>query len=365
MRILASILLCLFIASSLFAARIKDIAYIEGVSSNQVIGYGLVSGLNQSGDNQQASFTVQSVANMLKRFGLTVPERNPRMRNVAAVMITANIPTFAKKGNKIDVVVSSIGDATSLQGGVLLMTPLSTADGNIIGMAQGPLAVGGYDVRSLGSQLGKNISTTGRIPNGLILEKDIPAQIIDNQQVRISLKDPDFTTATRIADAINGSAGLNNTATIIDAGTVQVQMPAGQNNSQIMRLIAQIEVLNVISDPIARVVINERTGTIVVGGNVQLLPSVIAHSGLEISIQKQVLVPQPAPFTIRPPQPAETAEITAKEDVNKASPLVVQGPTVQDMANALNALGVSPRDLISIFQALKESGTLQGELIIQ
>jgi len=365
MKKILTILIIITAVNSLFAARIKDIAYIEGVSSTQVIGYGLVSGLNQTGDNQQASFTVQSVANMLKRFGLTVPERNPRMRNVAAVMVTANIPTFVKKGNKIDVVISSIGDATSLQGGVLLMTPLSTSNGNIIGLAQGPLAVGGYDVRSIGSQLGKNISTTGRVPNGLIIETDIPAQIVANQQIKISLKDPDFTTATRIADAINGSAGLANAATITDAGTVQVQMPAGQNNSQIMRLIAQIEVLNVISDPIARIVINERTGTIVVGGNVQLLPSVIAHSGLEISIQKQVLVPQPAPFTIRPPQPAETAEITAKEELAKANPLVVQGPTVQDMANALNALGVSPRDLISIFQALKESGTLQGELIIQ
>lgn len=365
MKMILSIFILLLVANSIFAARIKDIAYIEGVTATQVIGYGLVSGLNQTGDNQQASYTVQSVANMLKRFGLTVPERNPRTRNVAAVMVTANIPTFAKKGNKIDVVVSSIGDATSLQGGVLLMTPLSTSNGSIIGMAQGPLAVGGYDVNSLGSRLGKNISTTGRIPNGLILENDIPTQIVANQQIKVSLKDPDFTTATRIADAINGSAGLANAATITDAGTVQVQMPAGQNNSQIMRLIAQIEVLNVISDPIARVVINERTGTIVVGGNVQLLPSVIAHSGLEISIQKQVLVPQPAPFTIRPPQPVETADITANEEVNKANPLVVQGPTVQDMANALNSLGVSPRDLISIFQALKESGTLQGELIIQ
>ncbi len=366
MKILISILL-LFILSFnwLLGARIKDIAFVEGVSASQVIGYGLVTGLNQTGDNQQASYTVQSVANMLKRFGLTIPDRNPRMRNVAAVIITANIPTFAKKGSKVDVVVSSIGDATSLQGGVLLMTPLSLSNGNIIGMAQGPLAVGGYDINSLGSRLGKNIATTGRVPNGLIMEVDIPAQIVDNQQIKISLKDPDFTTATRIADAINGSAGLANSATISDAGTVQVQMPAGQNNSQIMRLIAQIEVLNVISDPIARVVINERTGTIVVGGNVQLLPSVIAHSGLEISIQKQVLVPQPAPFTIRPPQPVETAEITAKEEMNKANPLVVQGPTVQDMANALNALGVAPRDLISIFQALKEAGTLQGELIIQ
>jgi len=355
----------LLIASNLMGARIKDIAHIEGVSATQVIGYGLVSGLNQTGDNQQSSYTVQSVANMLKRFGLTVPDRNPRMRNVAAVIITANIPTFSKKGSKIDVVVSSIGDATSLQGGVLLMTPVSLPTGTIIGMAQGPLSVGGYDVSSMGSRISKNVSTTGRVPNGLILASDISNEIVQNQQIKISLRNPDFTTASRIADAVNASPGLTNAATLLDAGSVQIQLPAGQNQSQIMRLIAQIEVLNVISDPIARVVINERTGTVVVGGNVELLPAVVAHSGLEISIQKQVLVPQPAPFTIRPSQNAETAEINTKEEITKSIPLMVQGPTVQDMANALNLLGVAPRDLISIFQALKESGSLQGELVIQ
>jgi len=363
--ILIYILILLLNIEILLSARIKDIAHIEGVTSNQVIGYGLVTGLNQTGDNQQTSYTIQSVANMLKRFGLTVPETNPRMRNVAAVIVTATIPTFSKKGSKIDVVVSSIGDASSLQGGVLLMTPLSLPDGSIVGMAQGPLSVGGFDVNAYGSRIAKNVTTTGRVPNGLILETDFNSNIIQNQRIRISLRNPDFTTAMRISDAINNSAGLNNSSQVIDAGTVEVQLPTGQNQSQAMRTIAQIEVLNVISDPVAKVVINERTGTIVIGGNVELLPSVIAHSGLEITIQKQVIIPQPAPFTIRPPGRAETAEITTREDINKANALVLQGPTVQDMANALNLLGVSPRDLISIFQALKESGSLQGELVIQ
>jgi flagellar P-ring protein precursor FlgI len=359
------IILLLLTTQSLYSTRIKDIAYIEGVTGVQAIGYGLVSGLNQTGDNQQASYTVQSVSNMLKRFGLTVPDRNPRTRNVAAVMVTATIPTFSKKGSKIDIQVSSIGDASSLQGGILLMTPLSTSEGSIIGLAQGPLSVGGYDANSIGTSLSKNSTTAGRVPNGLILEQDITAEIVKNQQIRISLRQPDFTTANRIADAVNGSAGLANSASALDGGTIQIQLPTGLNPGQIIQKIAQIEVLNVISDPVAKVVINERTGTVVIGGNVELLPSVVAHGGLEISIQKQVVVPQPAPFTIRPPNNAETAEITANEEKKEAVALVVQGPTVGDIAKALNLLGVSPRDLISIFQALKESGSLQGELVIQ
>ncbi len=365
MKIKAIILLFFAAVTTVNATRIKDIAVIEGVSGSQVIGYGLITGLNQTGDNQQTTYTVQSVSNMLKRFGLTVPERNPRIRNVAAVMVTATVPAFLKSGSKVDVQVSSIGDATSLQGGILLMTPLSASDGTIVGMAQGPLSVGGYDFYAFGSRLGKNVSTTGRVPNGLMLEVNMNREIVVNNTVRISLREPDFTTASRIAQAVNSMPNMANTAAMFDAGTVEVALPAGTNNTQAMELIAQIEVMNVISDPIARVVINERTGTVVVGGNVELLPAVIAHAGLEILIQKQVLVPQPAPFTIRPPQIAETAEITTREELRESRPLVVQGPTVQDIANALNLLQVNPRDLISIFQALKESGALQGELIIQ
>ncbi|MFA5512675.1 MAG: flagellar basal body P-ring protein FlgI [Candidatus Kapaibacterium sp.] len=350
----------------LHAARIKDIAVIEGVTGVQVIGYGLVTGLNQTGDNQQTTYTVQSVTNMLKRFGLTVPERNPRIRNVAAVMVTATIPAFMRTGSKVDVNVSSVGDAMSLQGGVLILTPLSTADGTIIGMAQGPLSVGGYDFSSLGSQVGKNFTTTGRVPNGLILERNIEADYIDGNILRINLRDPDFTTSSRIADAVNSVAGMTNSAVPVNSGTVEVALPNGQNQNQLMQTIAQIEQLDIVSDVAARVVINERTGTVVVGGNVKLLPSVVAQGGLEISIQRDVLFPEQAPFTIRPPpQSAEVASLNAREELKESVPLVVQGPTVQDLANALNLLKVSPRDLISIFQALKEAGSLQGELIVQ
>jgi len=355
-----------FIFTSVISeARIKDIATISGSGEVQVIGYGLVTGLNQTGDNPQTSFTVQSVVNMLKRFGMTPPAINPRTRNVAAVMVTANVPAFSTVGSKIDVQVSSIGDASSLQGGILLMTPVSLSNGQIIGMAQGSLTVGGYDYNAFGSRLGKNVTTSGRVPNGLILERGIESNFIENNTLSISLREPDFTTAQRIADAINVSPGLNGTSTPIDAGSVRVQLPAAATQAQVIGYISQIEGLDVVSDPVARVVINERTGTVVIGGNVRLLPAVVAHSGLEIQIQKQVLVHQPAPFTIRPPQIAETAEITATEEMTAATALVVQGPTVQDIADALNLLQVKPRDLIAIFQALKQSGALQGELIIQ
>ena len=302
---------------------------------------------------------------MLKRFGITVPQTNARIRNVAAVMVTATIPTFMKTGSKVDVTVSAIGDARSLQGGVLIMSPLTLSDGTIVGMAQGPVSVGGWDYQALGSRVSRNFVTSGRVPNGLILEIPIENQIIQNQQLKILLRDPDFTTSTRVATAITNLGG-GITATAQDAGTVLVQLPAGQNQGQNMANISQIESLQVQSDPVARVVINERTGTIVVGGSVELLPAVVAHGGLEISIQKQVIVQQPAPFTIRPPTPVETAEITTQEQVNPANGIQITQPvTVQNMAQALNDLKVTPRDLISIFQALKEAGSLQGELIIQ
>ncbi len=361
-------LMTTFVIFDAQSARIKDIATIEGVTGVQVIGYGLVTGLNNTGDNQRSTYTVQSVSNMLKRFGLTIPQTDPRIRNVAAVMVTATLPTFSRPGSKIDVQVSSIGDATSLQGGILLMSPISTANGTIVGMAQGALSVGGFDFQAMGTRVTRNFVTSGRVPNGLILEKEIPGTIIQNQQIKIILRDPDFTTANNIAAAVNGLSNLANSAYALDGGTVQVQFPTTITPQQIVQTISQIELLNVVSDPVARVVINERTGTIVVGGNVQLLPAVIAHGGLEIQIQKQVVFAQPGPFMIfnKTWPMAGVATITADEQINPATTLNTPVPaTVQDIANSLNLLKVKPRDLISIFQALKESGSLQGELIIQ
>lgn len=360
-----ALFLLLFTLSEAEAARIKDVAAVSGTSSTQAIGYGLVVGLNNQGDNQASSFTAQSVSNMLKRFGLTVPEMNPRTRNVAAVMITAEIPAFAKKGAKVDVSVSSIGDARSLQGGVLILSPMSMANGEIVGMAQGALSVGGYDFEALGTSVKRNNSTSGRVPGGLILEADINNndRIVENNKVRISLFQPDFNTARNIAGAVNG-ASLG-TATILDAATVEVELPTDDRH-QNMESIAEIQALQIMVDSPARVVINERTGTIVMGGNVEVLPSVIGHGGLEVKIEKQIIIPEQAPFTIRPPYPQVRADVEAKEERNPVAPLTVPtGSTVQNIVEALNALKVSSRDLISIFQALKASGALQAELIIQ
>lgn len=359
------ILFSFIILNSTNAARIKDIATFDGFSSSQVIGYGLVVGLNQTGDNQLSSYTNQSIVNMLKRFGLTSEQRNNRTRNVAAVMVTATIPTFTKIGQKIDVVVSSMGDATSLQGGTLLMSTLSISNGKVIGNAQGPVTVGGYDVRSLGSQVSRNMTTSGRVPNGLILSENIEGQFVNNQQLKISLRNPDFSNIARMTRAINQTPGLQNSATPIDASSVQIQLPNNLSQIQLMDLIERIESIDIENDLVAKVVINERTGTIVVGGNVEILPTVVAHGGLDITIERQLVVPQPAPFTILPPRIGETANIEAKEEKNQVYPLTIVNSTVENMAASLNLLQVKPRDLIAIFQALKESGALQAELVIQ
>jgi flagellar P-ring protein precursor FlgI len=347
------------------AARVKDIAVVEGVSGIQLIGYGLVTGLNNTGDTQQSLFTNQTTLNLLKRFGITVEQRtNLRTRNVAAVMVTATVHNFSRKGMKFDVQVSSMGDSRSLQGGILLMTPLSSGDGTVYAMAQGGVSVGGYDFGLNESRVTKNFVSSGRVPNGGIIDRSIEAAIVDNQQIRIALREPDFTTVTRVSSAINRLPNLNNAATPINAGTVEIALPSGTDNGQLMSLIAQIEALTVDVDPVARVVINERTGTVVVGAAVELLPVVVAHGGLEIQVQTETQVAVPAPFTVAQPQTYENSYLNVAEEYNQAV-VLDKITTVQDMASALNSLKVSPRDLIAIFQALKESGSLQAELVIQ
>jgi flagellar P-ring protein precursor FlgI len=383
------IIILIFYTFGAYSARIKDIANISisdsGVITNQVIGYGIVSGLNNTGDNMQSSFTTQSVISMLKRFGTTVPEINPRIRNVAAVMITATVPQYLKRGSKIDITVSTIGNAKSLQGGVLLLCPITDQNGDIVGMAQGNLTVGGYDYEHYGARIRKNETTTGRVAGGLILEKDINPNIIYGNNFKINLNEPDYTNANNIVAAIQSSGGR---AAILDAGTVQVEV-AG--NPQ--QYIAQVENFNVIVDnPTARVVINERTGTIVINGNVEIAPIVIAHGGLEIVIDKYYSNHRPYnhhygyytgawgyrngayPYYggARMPKPEwnymDTTikyDIKAIESYETPHSLEYNGSNVQDLVTGLKDLFVKPRDLISIFQALKASGALRAELIIQ
>ncbi|HQT91910.1 MAG TPA: flagellar basal body P-ring protein FlgI [Candidatus Kryptobacter bacterium] len=357
------LIVLMVITSAAHATRIKDIAYVKGVNDYQVIGYGLVVGLNGTGDSQMSIFTQQSVASMLKRFGITVNQSQIRMRNVAAVMVVASIPPFSSKGASIDVTVSSMGDATSLQGGALLLTDLIGQDGKIYATAQGPLSVGGFDIRAAGTEIQRNFTTTGRIPNGGLVQETPPVDFMSNWTLSIILSQEDFTTATRVAETINKSVG-DTVANAIDGGTINVQVPQPfQSKDKLVQFISQIELLQVVPDVVARVVINERTGTVVVGQNVTVLPVAISHGNLNIEIQAYPVISQPAPFSQG--QTVVTQAATAQVTQDDNSMVAINGAaTVQDIATALNSLKVRPRDIIAIFQALKAAGALKAELVI-
>ena len=351
--------------------RIKDIAYIQGVRSTQVIGYGLVIGLNNTGDTKRTVITQQSIASMLKRFGITVQQNQLQIRNAASVMVTGNVDPFMKEGAPFDVTVSSLGDATSLQGGTLLMTPLSGIDGNVYAMAQGPISIGGYDIKVYtGTELRRNHSAAGRVPNGAILDQGIPLNIRLGDRINIILRNPDFSTAKRIADAINvryGSATPLAYAT--DAATVGVIVPVEymerdqlSGSDRVVDFISQIEVIEIEPDVIAKVIINEKTGTIVVGEKVSLMPAAVAHGNMTIEIRgfNDILLPSPLS------QGQNIIFDDDRSDVGADREMIAipSASTVQDIAAALNTLKVNPRDIIAIFQALKEAGALKAELVI-
>jgi flagellar P-ring protein precursor FlgI len=276
--------------------RLKDIAQIRGVRTNQLVGYGIVVGLEGTGDSNGALFTVQSVANMLERFGITVPPNALKVKNVAAVMVTAELPPFARAGNTIDVVVSSIGDARSLQGGTLLQTPLRGADGQVYAVAQGPLSIGGFNFGGGGARVQRNHTTVGRIPNGALIEREVPASFLQgDNSLTIQLHKPDFTTAARVVSSIR-SAFPNLTVRAVDPSTVRIALDAQHATDPVM-LIAQLETLTVLPDIAARVVVNERTGTVVVNGDVRVAPVAIAHGGITVRVQTTFEVSQPPPLS--------------------------------------------------------------------
>ncbi len=352
----------LFIYSNSFAQRIKDISYITGENAQQVIGYGLVVGLAGSGDSQRSLFTVQSVTSMLKRFGITVPQTDLRTKNVAAVMVTSTLNPYLKQGANFDVTVSSLGDATSLMGGTLLMTPLSSVDGKVMGFAQGSISTGGYDIRTtIGSRIAKNHSLAGRVPRGGILKVPVDLNGISSKEISLFLRDPDMTTSDNVSKAINTKFGQN-TSIAVDAGEIKINVPADKQND-IVNFISELELLPVQVDYPAKVVLNERTGTVVAGNNVKIQPATISHGNLNITIESYPIVSQPNPFS--------NGTTTV---VNNLIPYVVQDSTntvaikgasnVQEVAAALNSLKVAPQDIISIFQALKEAGALIAEIII-
>lgn len=351
------------IGTSNSATRIKDIAYLQGVRGKQIIGYGLVVGLNGTGDTQRSTFTLQSVTSMLKRFGITVPQTDLRLRNVAAVMVTSTIPGFAREGGVIDVTVSSMGDATNLQGGILLMTPLSGIDGAVYAMAQGPISVGGSGVRQNGNEVRRNHTSAGRIPGGGILERSVVTDFSTDSTIALVLTQADFTTANRIAEEVNAKFG-SRIATANDGSTISLTIPNEfKNDGRLVEFISQVELIEITPDVAAKVVINEKTGTIVVGGAVSLLPVAISHGSLNIDIQSTPVVSQPNPFSQG--QTVVTNLTTVSAQVDSSVVVALDGAaTVQDVAKALNMLKVGARDIIAIFQALKEAGALKATLVI-
>ena len=364
MQTLAMILLggILLIGENAHAARIKDIADIKGVRSNQLIGYGLVVGLDGTGDGKRSKFTLQSMASMLEKMGVTVDPDDIRVKNVAAVMVTANLPPFAKVGSRIDLLVSSIGGAKNLQGGTLLYTPLRAANGQIFAVAQGPVSTGGFAVQGgSGSQVQKNFPTVGRVIGGALIEREIPSDFNSKNTLSLSLHSPDFTTASRVALAIN-TALFDRLAHTPDAGTVEVRLPE-QYLGKIVDFVTLIENLNVTPDTASKVVINERTGTVVMGNNVRISTIAIAHGNLSIQISESEQVSQPLPFSRGRTETTQETDILVKEGKQPIF-LVESGVSIGEVVKALNALGVSPRDLIAIFQALKAAGALQAELEI-
>ncbi len=340
--------------------RIKDIATIAGVGQHRLIGYGLIVGLDNTGDGMRSTFTVQSLANMLEQFGVTVSPTELRVTNVAAVVVTASLPAFVKVGSTLDVTVSSIGDAKSLGGGTLLLTPLQGLDGQIYAVAQGPVSIGGYNVAAGGERIRKNHPAVGRVPGGASVVRAVPDEL-PTVGLCLSLNLPDFTTASRIAAAINAELGRD-AARALDAASVSVQVPQ-MDEFELVRLITRLESLPVRPDAAARVVINERTGTVVIGHNVRLLPAAVSHGSLEVQIREWPVIAQPAPLSAGETVVVPDTRVRAKEETGRLFEIPPQN-TVGDLVTALNALGVSPRDLVAILQALKEAGALQGHLAI-
>lgn len=362
--LLASLIVfVLFECSPASAARLKDIASLKGVRSNQLIGYGLVVGLNGTGDGSGTKFTTQSLVNMMERLGIQALSSSVKVDNVAAVMVTADLPPFAREGSKVDVLISSIGDATSLQGGTLLMTSLKGADNSIYAIAQGPLVVGGYaSTGTSGTESTKNHPTVARIPNGASVEKEIPFNFNDLEDLTIALNDPDFTTARRISTAIN--KGLNgNIASATDSGTVRVSVPDHYRNNMV-ELVASLEQIDIQPDSQAKVVLSERTGTVIMGSEVKISAVAIAHGNLSVQIKEKSDVNQPAPLSQGQTVVTPSSEVSVTEDNNRLLIVAPEGTSLDGVVKALNAIGISPRDLITVFQAIKASGALQAELEI-
>ena len=358
----------LLIALSAFApgaqasSRIKDIADFEGVRDNMLVGYGLVVGLNGTGDTlDNAEFTRQSLIGMLQRLGVSTTNGTLKPKDIAAVMVTAKLPAFARQGTKIDVTVSALGDATSLLGGTLMVTPLVGADGEVYTVAQGQVAIGGFSAGGAAAAVTKGVPTSGRIASGGIVEREVPFDMAHMESVQIDLRNPDFTTARRVADAVNAHLGMD-VARPTDPATIRLQVPPRFLGNTVA-LLTDIEQLRVQPDQLARVVIDEHTGTIVMGENVRISTVAIAQGNLTIRITETPQVSQPAPFSnTGTTTTVPRTDVQVDEGADKKFAVLSHGVTLQELVSGLNALGIGPRDLITILQAVKAAGALQAEI---
>ncbi len=344
------------------AARLKELVTIEGVRDNQLIGYGLVVGLNKTGDRLQTIFSAQSLTNLLQRMGVSVPPDAIRVNNTASVMVTATLPPFAQPGTRIDATAAAIGDASSLQGGLLLLTSLRASDGQVYAVVQGPVVTGGFVAGRTGSSATVNHPTVGRVPNGAIVEQEAPS-VTPTQTVRLQLRNADFTTAARISDVINEWLGPTGSGLAVaeSSAVVQVKLPAAYTDRS-PAFIAEIERLEVEADRISRVVINERTGTIVMGKQVRISPIVVLHGNLTVEIETGFKVSQPAPFSEQG-QTAVVPEVNVGIREEQARNIVLpEGATVEQLVRALMAIGSTPRDIIAILQNIRAAGSLEADL---
>ena len=350
--------------STVFAAasvtRIKDIAKVQGVRANQLMGYGLVVGLPGTGDSDDTWQMIQSTVSLLRNFGITVNAAELDSDNVAAVMVTATLPPFVREGDTIDVTVSSMGDADSIQGGTLLQTPLRAANGDVYAVAQGSVSTGGFVAGRGNNRAQRNFPTAGNIPNGAIVERTLEDDLGQNGQISLSLASSDFTTASRITNAINSAYG--NVAHAANPGRIDINVP-GYYRNNIVQFVASIEDLPIIPDTVAKVVVNERTGTIVMGGNVHVDECAITQGGLSIRIQREENAYEPAPYSYGTSMIVRNVETNAREEMS-SSVVLPATTSVSDVIGALNAVGATPRDCISILQAMKAAGAIHATLEI-
>jgi len=363
-RLLLIVILLTLVFSShnVLGARIKDLIDIKGIRSNQLIGYGLVVGLDGTGDKSGTEFTVQSLANMMSQMGVYVDKKKLKVKNVAAVIITAQMPPFARIGSRIDITVSSVGDAQSLAGGTLLLTPLHGVDGKVYAIAQGAIALGGIGAGGQsGTSITKNHLQTARVPGGATVECEIPVELDGKERLTLSLLNPDFTTAMRISNTINSFVGLK-VAKAVDSGTLRLLIPSEMQMS-VARYIADIETLQVTPDTVAKIVVNEKTGTVVIGENVRISTVAISHGNMSITVKEHEKVSQPGILSRGETVTVKDTDIQIEEE-NSEVILLPKSTTIGELVRALNAIGVTPRDMISIFQSIKAAGALQAELEI-